>query len=624
MSGKPSKAAIFLLIIMLSTPSAFAYYVKGNYEGPPDDSDGDLIPDGAEIENGLDPNDPKDALYDPDDDGLNNLMEYTIGTFHFKNDTDDDGMPDGWEYFNGLNPTNATDASLDPDGDGVNNLNEYLNGTDPNKPPFTTLINITANASTLVNARSEADTTLEFTTTENLTDISINITTYLNISKMGVNPLTSTYGLAPKQYPIEKSVVVEASDLRGKLNWIVLKVYYTLGDLDMDKDGVFNEPEVDIDPGSLKLYWYSQTDGSWKNLTAGANYTGLGGPFVFQADVDTSASFVWANMSSLSFFGIAGARLPYIPPPPPPAAGVGPAPPRTPPPIFRGGVVVLTPRLLIDVILNQELEGKTFWTAPLSVAASLVLTGEYPTPFSPIVQGILSRPIRTLLEPLKFFRGKKVESPEVVSELYDFSARKALAGYPKAKAVVIAVREPPVDSLAAVAYAKSIDAPILLTEARELPGPTLQALGKMKPERIIIIGGNVAISEAVEEELRKVAPTERIWGPTRYDTAVELAKRLDPEVVVITDGENPMTEATIIAERYKAPVLYVKKTEVPDVVRQYIVKHKKTREGKEVTFITAGLGEGLSTEIQGLYALPEFLTRSKLTIKLYQLGSKAF
>ena len=46
-------------------------------------------------------------------------------------DSDGDGMPDGWEVANGLNP-NSSDASEDPDGDGQSNLQEYLNNTDPN------------------------------------------------------------------------------------------------------------------------------------------------------------------------------------------------------------------------------------------------------------------------------------------------------------------------------------------------------------------------------------------------------------------------------------------------------------------------------------------------------------
>jgi hypothetical protein len=43
------------------------------------DSDGDLIPDIWELQHGLNPNDPRDALLDSDMDGLTNLEEYQRG-----------------------------------------------------------------------------------------------------------------------------------------------------------------------------------------------------------------------------------------------------------------------------------------------------------------------------------------------------------------------------------------------------------------------------------------------------------------------------------------------------------------------------------------------------------------
>jgi len=94
------------------------------------DSDGDELPDGWEVANGLDPLNPSDAAFDPDGDGLVNLQEYQHGSNPRSADSDGDGMPDRWEVAHGLDPTVAN-AAADTDGDGVADLAEYRQGRDP-------------------------------------------------------------------------------------------------------------------------------------------------------------------------------------------------------------------------------------------------------------------------------------------------------------------------------------------------------------------------------------------------------------------------------------------------------------------------------------------------------------
>ena len=48
-------------------------------------------------------------------------------------DSDHDGMPDAWEIANGLNPNDPSDAVKDCNGDGYTNIEKYINGIDTKK-----------------------------------------------------------------------------------------------------------------------------------------------------------------------------------------------------------------------------------------------------------------------------------------------------------------------------------------------------------------------------------------------------------------------------------------------------------------------------------------------------------
>lgn len=306
------------------------------------------------------------------------------------------------------------------------------------------------------------------------------------------------------------------------------------------------------------------------------------------------------------------------------APGVGVGPP-APPPVLKEGVNILTAKLLKAIIEERGLAEKPFFDfSPFSpsLAASLVLVGEYPAPTYPLVQGILAGPIRQLTEPLKAVRGVEVLTPGDVEKVHALHAERALRRYTYAGTVIIARRDPPVDSMAAIAYARSINAPILLTEEDELPEATLTAVETLRATKIIIVGGPVAVSYDLENEFKKIASVERIGGLTRYETAVELANKIDPGVIIITDGTNPSVDAVIVAAEYKAPIVYVRGSEIPQTVRDYLLEHKATTRKRPMKWVIAGVNEDVTSEIYALYALPEFLTKHRIIIKLYQLGTR--
>ncbi len=94
------------------------------------DGDGDGLPDDFELANGLNPNDPADALTDPDQDGLTVLDEFQRGLDPFDPDSDDDRLRDGDE----INVYGTDPQRFDTDGDEVSDGLEVLSGSDPLDP----------------------------------------------------------------------------------------------------------------------------------------------------------------------------------------------------------------------------------------------------------------------------------------------------------------------------------------------------------------------------------------------------------------------------------------------------------------------------------------------------------
>ncbi len=126
---------------------------------------------------------------------------------------------------------------------------------------------------------------------------------------------------------------------------------------------------------------------------------------------------------------------------------------------------------------------------------------------------------------------------------FDTAAAVADALGPEAGTVYVATGADFPDALSVGPLAAAQEAPILLTTRDQLPAPTVAALADLEPERIVLLGGTGAISEAVENALRRRAPTSRLAGPTRFATAgavFDAAVRagLDPDDLWLADGKD--------------------------------------------------------------------------------------
>lgn len=90
--------------------------------------------------------------------------------------------------------------------------------------------------------------------------------------------------------------------------------------------------------------------------------------------------------------------------------------------------------------------------------------------------------------------------------LYDTSAEVALAGWPDGSdTVIVASGRTYADALAASSLAGKLDAPILLTEPTLLTAATADALLRLRPANVLVVGGPLAVSPAVAEQALAVA-----------------------------------------------------------------------------------------------------------------------
>ena len=106
-----------------------------------------------------------------------------------------------------------------------------------------------------------------------------------------------------------------------------------------------------------------------------------------------------------------------------------------------------------------------------------------------------------------------------------------------APTVYVATGENYPDALAAAAVAARAKAPILLVRQGTIPSVTATELSRLRPGRIILMGGPVAIGDAVARQLTAYAPVTRVAGADRYGTAVALSQ--------LTFGANAVSSAYV-------------------------------------------------------------------------------
>jgi hypothetical protein len=122
------------------------------------------------------------------------------------------------------------------------------------------------------------------------------------------------------------------------------------------------------------------------------------------------------------------------------------------------------------------------------------------------------------------------------------AAQAAFPAAGSAQAVVLARADAFPDALSGVPLAAQLHGPLLLTPSSGLTLPVDAEIQRVLAtgSTVYVLGGPAALSPAIDAQLRGLGyQVTRVWGSSRFDTAVAIARLLgNPSVVFEADGTN--------------------------------------------------------------------------------------
>ena len=135
------------------------------------------------------------------------------------------------------------------------------------------------------------------------------------------------------------------------------------------------------------------------------------------------------------------------------------------------------------------------------------------------------------------------------------------------------------DALAGAAVAGAKHAPVLLVTSTAIPASTSTAIARLQPNRIVVVGGQAAVSDSVVNSLIALAPggVQRLAGLDRYQTAVTLSAATFPDgapVAYVASGTGfaDAVSAAPAAARDGGPVLLTRALTLPDATARELTR----------------------------------------------------
>lgn len=183
---------------------------------------------------------------------------------------------------------------------------------------------------------------------------------------------------------------------------------------------------------------------------------------------------------------------------------------------------------------------------------------------------------------IKFASGKGYLIDDIVSRVFgknrlDTALEISKQGWDTSNVVILARSDDFADALTGTTLSYHYDAPILLTQSQKLYDGTLDEIKRLGADKVIILGGEVAISNEVEKVLREAnLEIDRISGKTRIETSVLIAERLNSslgEAIIVNglDFPDAMSVATYAAKN-SIPILLTYQHNLPEGTKTMLEK----------------------------------------------------
>jgi len=158
---------------------------------------------------------------------------------------------------------------------------------------------------------------------------------------------------------------------------------------------------------------------------------------------------------------------------------------------------------------------------------------------------------------------------------YETSAKISQKYWQTSNYIVLATGENFPDALCASPLAARYSAPILLTPSKSLDPSIELEITRLKPKQVFIVGGAGAVSNEIKQKLESKGITvTRIYGASRYDTSLEIAKYLGPSknVFVVTGNNYPdALSIASLAAYYEMPIMLADTNTLPYNSAVYIL-----------------------------------------------------